>query len=144
MKRAALVVAIVALASLGFGLAGVLRAATPQTVVATVGPGFTVSLKKPNGVSVTTLLPGTYRFLVRDLGTAHNAHLSGPGVNRKTGVAAKATSTWTVTLRAGQYRVFCDVHRSMQRVFRVALRTSTVPTPTETTPPPYPTDDPGY
>ena len=44
----------------------------------TVGPGFTITLKKA-GTKVTTLKAGTYNFLIIDKAAIHNFHLTGPG-----------------------------------------------------------------
>ncbi len=53
-------------------------------------------------------------------GAADNLHLKGPGVDRKTGVAFKGQAHWTVTLKAGSYRVLSDAHRALARTIRVA------------------------
>jgi plastocyanin len=110
---ATIAVALVAAAPTG--------AATTK-LVASVGPSFTITLTK-GGKKVTTLKPGTYSITVNDKSTFHNFHLTGPGVNKKTGVAFKGTlaKPWTVTLRKGTYRYVCDPHSSqMKGSFRVA------------------------
>ena len=56
-------------------LAGPATAATK--LVATVGPGFTISLTK-GGKKVTKLAPGAYTITVRDRSTIHNFLLRGP------------------------------------------------------------------
>jgi len=90
-------------------------------LVATVGPGRTISLKK-NGAKVTKLKPGRYSIAVRDRSAFHNFHLKGPGaVNKKTGIAYTGAKTWELRLRAGQYRYWCDPHQAaMHGSFRVA------------------------
>jgi plastocyanin len=102
--------------------------ATPPTttppatrrLTATVGPGFTISLRSAAGRRVTTLARGTYTIVVRDRSRVHNFHLLGPRVNRRTTVAARGTFTWRVTLRAGRYRFVCDPHAAAMRgSFRV-------------------------
>lgn len=85
-----------------------------QRLVATAGPGFTITLKKA-GKKVTTLRPGTYRISVQDKSDFHNFHLIGPGVNKKTTLAEVATRTWTVKLRKGTYRYVCDPHVSSMK-----------------------------
>jgi plastocyanin len=80
---------------------------TPQRLVATVGPRATISLTL-NGRRVSMLTAGRYTIVVRDRSRTRNFHLIGPGVNRKTGVARMGTFTWTVTLRAGNYRFVSD------------------------------------
>jgi plastocyanin len=96
--------------------------ARPPTrrLVATVGPGFTISLRTAVGARVTTLTRGTYTITVRDRSRMHNFHLLGPRLNRRTTVGAMGTFTWRVTLRAGRYRFVCDPHAAAMRgSFRV-------------------------
>lgn len=84
--------------------------ATPaaKKLVAVVGPGKTISLRDEMGMTVRKLAPGAYSILVRDRSRTHNVHLAGAGVNRKTAIAALATVTWKVTLKAGTLRFFSD------------------------------------
>lgn len=96
------------------------RPPAARRLVATVGPGFTISLRTPAGARVTTLTRGTYTITVRDRSRQHNFHLIGPRVNRRTTVAARGTFTWRLTLRAGRYRFVCDPHAAVMRgSFRV-------------------------
>jgi len=88
-------------------------AATP-TLNGVDGPGFTISLKK-GGKKVTSLKAGKYKIVVKDLSNLHNFHLSGPGVNKKTGVGSMGTSTWTVTLKKGTYKFVCDPHVAIMK-----------------------------
>ena len=88
-------------------------AATP-TLNATDGPGFTITLKKL-GKKVTTMKHGKVKIVVKDLSGLHNFHLTGPGVNKKTGVGAKGTFTWIVTLKKGTYKFVCDPHASIMK-----------------------------
>jgi plastocyanin len=84
--------------------------AAPKTVNGTVGPGFTISLKR-GSKNVTRLAPTTYRFKVTDKSSIHDFHLSGPGVNKViTGIGFKGTKTVTIKLRKGVYRYRCDPH----------------------------------
>ena len=69
---------------------------------------FVVTLKTKAGKRVTRLKPGRYTILVRDRSSAHNAHLLGAGVNRKTSVAGTATQTWKVVLKKGTLVFQCD------------------------------------
>ena len=78
-------------------------------LVATVGPGFTITLTKA-GKKVTTLKPGTYTITVRDRSDIHNFRLKGPGVSKDSGVDRVGTMTWTVKLRKGKYTYVCDPH----------------------------------
>jgi plastocyanin len=96
-------------------------APTATRLNATVGPGFTITLRTAAGAKVTRLKAGTYRITVRDRASFHNFHLRGPGLNRRTGVEFVGTRTWTVTLRAGRYSYICDPHAtSLRGSFRVA------------------------
>jgi hypothetical protein len=87
-------------------------ASTPPPVrpklLATVGPKSTISLRSATGAVLRSVQPGTYSVVVRDRSKVHNFHLVGKGVNRKSGLAAVATTTWTVKLQAGPLRFFSD------------------------------------
>jgi plastocyanin len=96
------------------------QAATPM-LRGTVGPGFTIVLKKGTA-RVTTLRRGTYTIRVADKSDSHNFHLIGPGVNKRiTSVLFVGTKTVTVTLRPGTYTYQCDPHAlsGMTAKFRV-------------------------
>jgi plastocyanin len=81
------------------------------TLIATVGPGFTISLRTARGARVSRLRAGRYRIVVRDRSRSHNFHLSGPGVNRRTAVGFRGTARWTVRFQKGKrYRFVCDPH----------------------------------
>jgi len=88
-------------------------AATP-TLTGVDGPGFTITLKKGK-TKVTKLKAGKYKIVVKDMSTIHNFHLSGPGLNKKTGVGSQGTSTWTVTLKKGTYKFVCDPHAAIMK-----------------------------
>jgi len=79
----------------------------PTRLVATVGPGNTISLTR-NGARVRTLTAGAYMIVVRDRSKRHNFHLTGLGVNRKTAVARTGTVTWNLRLGAGAFRYVSD------------------------------------
>ena len=86
------------------------HAATPK-LMATVGPGFTISLKTPAGKRVTTLKPGAYAITVDDRSSIHDFRLRGPGLNKVfSSVSAVGTRTVTVRLRAGRYQFSCQPH----------------------------------
>jgi plastocyanin len=87
----------------------------PVRLNASVGPGFTISLRTTAGRIVRSLRARVYRITVRDRSRFHNFHLTGPGVNRRTGVAFLGTTTWTVRFRAGTYRFVCDPHRARMK-----------------------------
>jgi hypothetical protein len=77
-----------------------------------VGPGKTLSFP-------AKLPAGAYAISVRDLTSADNLHLKGPGLDRKTGVQFKGIAKWTVTLSAGSYRVWSDAHKTLVRTVTV-------------------------
>lgn len=105
--RGLLVLAVLATA---LALPAAAPAADP-VLIGTVGPGFTISLRKPDGTAVKQLDPGTYEFRISDESEEHNFHLLGPGVDTATTVAETGTTvTWLLTLKEGRYTFFCDPH----------------------------------
>jgi plastocyanin len=74
-------------------------------ITGTVGPGFTISMKKPTKA-------GKYTLVVSDKSSIHNFHLKGPGVNVKTSVGATGSKTFKITLTKGKYTFVCDPHAS--------------------------------
>jgi hypothetical protein len=87
--------------------------------MAKVGPGAKISLATASGARVRSLVSATYSLTVRDLSTRDNFHLTGPGVNRKTGIAQKQTLHWKFVLRAGTYRYRSDAHAKLKGSFVV-------------------------
>ena len=92
----------------------------PKKLNGKVGPKVTISIKTASGAAVKTLKTGSYKVAVRDATKKDNFHLTGPGVNKKTGVGARGTQTWTVTLKSGAYSFFSDpAQRKLHGSFRV-------------------------
>ena len=117
MRRTIRAVALSGMAAAVLAVPVTATAATKLT--ATVGPGFTISLKK-GGAKVTRLTAGTYTVVVSDKSNIHDFHLTGPGVNKKTSVGKLGTTTWTVTLKKGTYKYVCDPHSTtMKGSFKV-------------------------
>jgi len=87
-----------------------------------VGPGTTIVLRRANGTVVRRMAPGYRTFVIRDRSAAHNFHLYGPGIDKRTGVAFVGKRTWSpLRLRVGRYTIVCDVHpATMIRTFTVA------------------------
>lgn len=113
MSRRLLVVAVAALSVV---LPGASSAQEATTLLGEVGPGFTISLKNPDGSRVTHLDPGTYMIAVQDRSIEHNFHLFGEGVDQATEVDTLSTVTWTVTFVDGKiYRYQCDPHLTSLR-----------------------------
>jgi hypothetical protein len=86
---------------------------TVHALSASVGPGARIALAR-------TAKAGKARITVRDLTAKDNFHLTGPGVNKKTGVAFKGTVKWTVTLAAGTYRFRSDAHPKLRGTLKVS------------------------
>jgi plastocyanin len=96
-------------------------ATSGNTLTASVGPGFEISLTGADGAAVSSLPAGDYTIEVDDQSDIHNFHLTGPGVNVKTDVSQTGTKTFTVTLKKGTYRFVCDPHASqMKGSFKVS------------------------
>lgn len=106
------------LAAVAIGAAAALAVAGPAAaatkLVATDGPGFTITLTK-GGKKVTSLRAGAYTITVRDKSNFHNFHLKGPGQNKLTTVAFVGTKTWNVRLRRGKYTFVCDPHVAVMK-----------------------------
>jgi hypothetical protein len=110
--RVALVAAVVA--------ALVVPAVAGARLYGRVGPGTAISLKRANGTLVTHLAPGGKTIVVRDRASNHNFHLTGPGVDRRTGISFVGRRRWSVQLSSGTYTYLCDIHQStMRRSFTV-------------------------
>jgi len=62
---------------------------------------------------------GRYKIVVSDATKADNFHLSGPGVNKKTGVKSKSGATWILTLKPGKYTFRSDATKKLRRTFSV-------------------------
>jgi hypothetical protein len=96
-------------------------AMSPTKLKGTVGPGFTITLKKGTTM-VKTLKAGKYSITVSDKSNIHDFHLKGPGLSKViTTTAFKGTKTVTVTLKKGKtYTYVCDPHAAqMHHSFRV-------------------------
>jgi plastocyanin len=89
-------------------------------LVGEVGPGYSIEVKKA-GKDLKTIKAGTYRIKVEDKASIHNFHLSGPGLNKKTGIGFKGDTTWTIKLKPGRYTYKCDPHAAlgMKGTFKV-------------------------
>ena len=101
-------------------LAAPANASTP-TLNGIDGPGFTITLKR-NGVKVSTLRAGTYKFVIADKSAMHNFHLKGPNGYTKvlTTVRFVGTKTYLITLKPGLWTYICDPHKAfMKGSFRV-------------------------
>ena len=88
------------------------RAATPK-LTGTVGPGFTIKLKK-GGTKVTSLKAGKYTFAISDKSNLHNFTLEqekgGKFEKHLTGTPFTGNKSVTVTLKRGKWKYYCSVH----------------------------------
>jgi plastocyanin len=94
----------------GYFLAG---AITPTSFSASVGPKKTISFRPKSA------LPGPAVITVNDRSTTDNLHLTGPGVNKKTGVKTRGKVTWTVNLVPGRYSYKSDKTKKLRGSFIV-------------------------
>jgi plastocyanin len=72
--------------------------ARPSRIAASVAAGGRISLAGPAVVKA-----GRAVITVHDRSRTANFHLTGLGLNKKTGIAFRGTSKWSVTLRPGKY-----------------------------------------
>jgi plastocyanin len=89
----------------GYFLAG---AIAPTAFTGTVGPKKTISLRPK------TALPGPALITVSDRSKTDNFHLTGPGVNKKTGLKTRGKATWTVDLVPGRYTYKSDKRKKLR------------------------------
>jgi plastocyanin len=104
------IIAVLAPVAVALTLAtGAVGASQVGKLTGTTGPGFTITMSKKS------VAHGTYVITIRDRSAIHDFHLTGPGVNKKTSVAAVKTYTWKLTLKKGTYRFVCDPHASIMK-----------------------------
>jgi plastocyanin len=98
-------------------------APAPVRLSGTVGPRKTISLRGAAG-KLRTIQAGPVVLTVNDRTRVDNFHLTGPRVNRKTGVAFRGRVTWRVTLRPGRYTYRSDKRKTLRGAFRVTPASS--------------------
>jgi hypothetical protein len=103
-----------ALAAAVLAVGALARHSATPTLVGTVGPGFTITLKK-SGTAVKTLKAGTYTLVIHDRATIHAWSLDGPHGFAKdyTAVPFTGTKTLTVKLKTGKYKFYGPPHESV-------------------------------
>jgi hypothetical protein len=84
-----------------------------QQLAARVGPGAKIAFARSAKV-------GKAVITINDLSTKDDFHLTGPGVNKKTGIAFKGVAKWTVTLRKATYSFRSDAHASLHGTLKVS------------------------
>jgi plastocyanin len=102
-------VAVVLAAAVAAAIAALPVFAATPVLPGTVGPGFTIVMKKKPTKA------GKYKLVVSDKSNIHNFHLKGPGVNVKTSVPAVGTKSFTITLKKGKYTFICDPHPTIMK-----------------------------
>jgi plastocyanin len=114
MRRLLLVCLAVAALAPGVAVYSVSALGAPAAdgkLLATVGPGLTITLTDSAGSPVTRLDPGTYDIQIDDRSVEHNFRLFGPGgVSAGTEVEFVGIRTVTVTLGNGEFTFVCDPH----------------------------------
>jgi hypothetical protein len=101
------VAAVIATAAFG-------RTSATPTLSATVGPGYTISLKE-NGKNVTTVKAGAYKVTFTDKSSIHGYSLDGPNGYAVdfTKIPYVGVKIYTAHLKAGAYKFYCPNHESM-------------------------------
>jgi plastocyanin len=110
------VLAVLAAVTLVLAGAALSRSAKAPTLKGVVGPGYSIKLAK-NGVKVTSLKAGYYRFVIADKSSFHNFT-----IEREKPVKIEkhlSTTTFTgttkgtvVNLKPGKWKYYCSVHES--------------------------------
>jgi plastocyanin len=107
----------------GFAVGNAPPPPTPPGALSGKVTARTITLNNA-GSRVRSLTENTYKVTVNDSSKKQNFHLTGPGVNKKTGVAAKARKTWTLSLKPGKYTYRSDKNRRLKRTFTVTAKTT--------------------
>jgi len=85
-----------------------------------VGPGRRISVLQADGTK-PSVLAGivSVRLVVSDQSKTDNFHLTGPGVNKATGVRFRGRVTWNLNVSTGVYRYRSDRHKTLRGSFSV-------------------------
>ena len=104
-----------------FTVGNVPTTTAPAKLFATVGPGKAISLGTAAGKKTATVAAGKYVVTVKDKSKTDSFHLSGPGVNKKTGKAFVGSASWAVTLKAAStYKYWSDAHPSLKGTLKTS------------------------
>jgi len=101
-----------------FRVGNVAEPVQPARITGSVGPGRTISVRGAGG-KLATITAGAVILTVNDRTRVDNFHLTGPGVNRKTGVAFRGRATWRLTLQPGRYTYRSDKRKKLLGRFTV-------------------------
>ena len=80
---------------------------------------MTTALNLSITVRPKTAPSGPVTFTVNDRSKTDNFHLSGPGVNKKTGVGFRGRVTWSLQLEPGRYAYRSDKTKRLRGTFTV-------------------------
>jgi plastocyanin len=113
MKRLTIAMLAVGLAASAFLVSA--QASTPK-LVGTVGPAFSITLKKGT-TKVKTLKAGKYLFVISDKASIHNFTIErekgGPKIEKTlTGTMFTGKKTVAMTLKKGTWKYYCSNHES--------------------------------
>lgn len=88
-----------------------------STVQGTLGAQF-ITLRQ-DGKVINTLKAGKYTFVVTDGSNKQSFQLAGPGVKKTTGIPFVGRTTWTVTLKKGNYAYSSSARPGSKRMLKV-------------------------
>ncbi len=92
----------------------------PTRLNGSVGPGRKISFRHGDGSKVTILAGvDTVVVTVTDRSKGDNFRLTGPGVNRATGIGFRGRTTWSLKVSPGTYRYSSDRHKQLRGAFVV-------------------------
>ena len=115
LRRSLAILAIAALAAVLAGVAVGRTSATPK-LQGTVGPGYTISLKRGTK-KVTKLKAGRYAFAISDKASIHSfvieQQTGGKFEKTLSSVSFVGKKTVTVTLKKGKWKFYCKPHESI-------------------------------
>ena len=104
-----------------FTVGNVPTTTAPAKLFANVGPGKTLTLGTAAGKKTAKVAGGKYVITVKDKSAKDSFHLSGPGVNKKTGKAFVGTASWAVTLKAAStYTYWSDARPSAKSTLKTS------------------------
>jgi plastocyanin len=93
----------------------------PTQLRGTVGPRRSISLRYADGSKLSVLAgSNSVVLVVTDRSRGDNFHLTGPGVNKKTGIGFRGRVTWKLTLNPGKYAYRSDRHTALRGSFTVS------------------------
>jgi uncharacterized cupredoxin-like copper-binding protein len=109
--------------ALGSALAAPAGASSKVTVVKATETDFHIALSK------TTWKPGKYKFVAKNKGvTTHTIQITGPGLGnaRAQDISSGQSTTLTVTLKKGNYDLFCPIpgHKALGMNVNITVRGS--------------------